>query len=118
MKKTRRILTVILAVIMLLSIVPGVSASAMTQSAFNSKVSSFKSTQYSNNSTYKNNPSKTGGYQCFGFANEMALYVFGSYPTNSMSASSVNSNWTRTYGGSGVDKLALGDIVRYACHSI
>ena len=35
-----------------------------------------------------------------------------------MSARTVNSGWTCIYGDTGVDNLAVGDIVRYECHSI
>ena len=94
------------------------SSGSISISSFNSKLADFKSTRYSNNSIYKDNPNLTGGYQCFGYANEIALYMFGSYPTNSMSATTVNSGWTRTYGGAGVDNLAVGDVVRYDIHSI
>ena len=85
---------------------------------FNAKLNKFKEKKYAHGSKYKNNPSLTGGYECFGFANELALYIFGSYPTSSMSAKTVNKGWTREYGGDAVDKLCIGDIVRYGYHSI
>ena len=120
--RVKKPLSLLLAVIMIICAVPmigdGVIAQAVTKSEFDSRLASFKSTQYGNNSTYVNNPSKTGGYQCFGFANELSLWIFGSYPTNSMSCSTINSGWSRTYGGSGVDNLCVGDVVRYYYHSI
>ena len=94
------------------------SNAAMSISTFNSKLSSFRSSRYAHNSTYVDDPSNTGGYQCFGYANELAKYIFGSYPTSSMGALSVNSGWTRKYGSSAIDTLAVGDIVRYWYHSI
>ncbi len=92
--------------------------SSVSLAQFNSRLKSFKKERYANGSTYIDNPKKTGGYQCFGFANELALYIFGSYPTNSMAANTVNKGWTRTYGGKAVDNLCVGDIVRYGYHSI
>ena len=118
----KKILSIFLALIIIIGIVPiaelDLQANAITESDFNSKLSSFKTNKYNNNSTYIDNPSKTGGYQCFGFANELALWIFDSYPTSSMSAYTVNSGWSRTYGGAGVDNLSIGDIVRYKYHSI
>lgn len=121
MKNTKksRALSILLAIVMIVSLIPigTISVNAMGLSTFNSKVASFKSNRYPHGSTYVNNASY-GGYQCFGFANEIATYIFGSFPTSSMSASSVNSGWTRTYGGSAVDNLRVGDVVRYHFHSI
>ncbi|MDE5993911.1 MAG: hypothetical protein K2G60_00185, partial [Oscillospiraceae bacterium] len=116
----KRIISLFLAVLMIVSIVPmgTISASAMDINTFNAKVESFKSTRYSHNSTYTDNPNTTGGYQCFGFANEIAKYIFGSYPTSNMSGYDVNSGWQISYGGSAVDNLCVGDIVRYSFHSI
>lgn len=85
---------------------------------FNTKLDTFKTKKYAHGSTYVDNPSLTGGYQCFGFANELAKNIFGSYPTNSMSAKTVNAGWTCTYGGDAVDNLCVGDIVRFEYHSI
>lgn len=117
--KQKRIISLFLAMLMLFSVLPAgtMTASAMDVSTFNAKVEAFKS-RYPNNSTYVNNPSATGGYQCFGYANEIAKYIFGSFPTSSMAATTVNSGWTRTYGGGAVDNLCVGDIVRYHYHSI
>ncbi|MBR4868865.1 MAG: InlB B-repeat-containing protein [Clostridia bacterium] len=122
MKKFKSLLSGLLVAVLLLSVVPlgtlTVSAATVTSATFNIKLQSFKSNKYGHNSTYRDNPDLTGGYQCFGFANELALYIFGSYPTNSMSGATVNSNWKITYGGSAVDSLCVGDIVRYHYHSI
>ena len=90
----------------------------VTLNTFNEKLNAFKKNRYANNSIYKDNPSATGGEQCFGFANELAKYIFGSYPTKSMSAKTVNKGWTCTYGGAAIDNLCIGDIVRYGYHSI
>lgn len=122
LKLGKKVIAIIMAAFVMITAIPilniGVNANAVTKSEFDSRLSSFKSTQYSNGSTYVNNPSKTGGYQCFGFANEIALWIFGSYPTSGMSCTNVNKGWSRTYGGSGIDNLSVGDIVRYYYHSI
>lgn len=117
--KQKRIISLFLAIMMLFSVLPAgtMTASAMEINTFNTKVTAFRNNRYANNSTYVNN-AKYGGYQCFGFANEIATYIFGSFPTSSMAATSINSGWTRTYGGSAVDNLCVGDIVRYHYHSI
>lgn len=94
------------------------SGNGVDLTAFNQKLSQFKRNKYAHKSTYVNNPNLTGGYECFGFANELARYIFGSYPTKSMSAKTVNKGWTVTYGGKAVDNLCVGDIVRYKYHSI
>ncbi len=99
-------------------ITASVNVVAMDMSTFNSKLADFKSTRYSENSKYVDSPGTTGGYSCFGFANEIAKYMFSSYPTNSKSARTVNSGWSVTHGGDAVDNLAVGDIVRYNNHSI
>lgn len=74
--------------------------------------------KYPHGSVYVDDPALTGGYECFGFANELALAVFGCYPTASVSAENINFGWERTYGSSAVEKLCVGDIVRYHSHSI
>ena len=94
------------------------SAATVDYNTFLEKLTSFKKNHYAHNSTYVDNPNLTGGYECFGFANELAKYIFGSYPTSSMSAASVNKGWTVQYGGAAVDNLCVGDIVRYGYHSI
>ena len=84
----------------------------------NKSIADFKNNEYAHNSTYIDDPDYTGGYESFGFVNEIARYVFGSYPTTSMSATSVNTGWKVTYGGEAIDDLCVGDIVRYQSHSI
>lgn len=100
---------------------------AIDENDFYTKLEEFKKNIYSNGSHYIDNPSLTGGYQCFGFANELAIYMFGSYPTKSMAANGdPRSGWEITYyvGDNDniitnpIDNLTIGDIVRYKCHSI
>ena len=73
-----RILSFLLAVVMVVALVPisGMKANAMTLSEFETKLSTFRSTRYGHNSYYIDNPNLTGGYQCFGFANELSLYMY------------------------------------------
>lgn len=120
MKKIKKGLSFVLVLIMILTILPmtRLKVNAMNLATFNEKVESFKITRYPNNSTYIDNPNGTGGYQCFGFANEIAKYIFGSYPTSYMGGYYVNSGWQISYGGSALDNLCVGDIVRYSFHSI
>ncbi len=93
------------------------AATYVTLSQFDTALNNFKSNEYKHDSTYVDN-SSYGGYQCFGFANEIAKYIFGSFPCSNMSGNNINANWTRTYGSSAVDNLHVGDIVRYRFHSI
>lgn len=116
--KTSKLLSVLLAVVMLLTVIPlgavSVSAAAINLSTFNSRLAEFKKSVYPEGSTYQDNPSAYGGYECFGFANQIAKYMFGSYPTKSGSAiDTINTNWKVTYGGAAVDSLVIGDIVRF-----
>ena len=56
--------------------------------------------------------------ECFGFANDMAKYIFGSRPSGSMKApsGSVNSNWTITRGAKAINNVCKGDIIRVNLH--
>ncbi len=89
-----------------------VSAATVDISTFNAKLTEFQNTKYANNSVYVDNPGLTGGYECFGFANELALFIFGSYPTHVGNGTQARAGWTVTYGSSAVDNLSAGDIVR------
>lgn len=116
--KLKKALSILLVTLMLLTMLPlgavGVSAAAINLSTFNSKLAEFKKSVYPEGSTYEDNPKLYGGYECFGFANQIAKYMFGSYPTSSGSAiDTIDTNWKVTYGGSAVDSLVIGDIVRF-----
>ena len=122
MKITKRLAAVALFICISLSALTGLitpaNAANVDTAEFNSKLASFKAEKYAHNSIYQNNPSLTGGYECFGYANELAIYIWDSYPTKSMSAAGVNDGWSITYGGAAVDNLCVGDVVRYWYHSI
>ena len=117
MKKCKQVLSIFLAVIMLVAAVPvmniGLKASAITGSEFDSKLSDFKSDCYGHGSHYNNNEPNILGSQCFGYANYIARYVFGSFPSSMASGSPVRDGWTISYGASALDNLHVGDIIRY-----
>ena len=108
------LISMLMVVVLGLEINITVHAKAIDLPTFNSKLEQFKKDVYSEGSTYKDN-SSYGGYECFGFANQIAQYMFGSFPTSSGSAiSNVNANWKITYGGAAINNLVIGDIVRFA----
>lgn len=96
--RLRKITSAFLAVIMIsvITMLP-ITASALTQSAFDSKLSLLRS-KYPNYSTWYN--TFDGGSQCFGFARLIGYEVFGSYP----------STWSVSYD---FNSVKAGDIVRY-----
>ncbi len=118
----KKVLSVLLVVMLVLTVIPlsafefSVSAATeITESTFNSKYQKFKSDKYPDGSIYKNDPSSTGGYECFGYANEIAMYIFGGkYITNYGAATNnVNANWSIIRGEKAIDNLHIGDVVRY-----
>ncbi|MBQ6885179.1 MAG: dockerin type I repeat-containing protein [Clostridia bacterium] len=117
----KRLLSIILTLAIIICAVPMGSfmfkvdaATQINESVFQSKYKTFKEEKYRDGSIYVNNPSSTGGYECFGYANEIAKYIFGSYPTSSGSAiSNLNSNWDIKRGATAIDTLHIGDIVRF-----
>ncbi len=116
--KLKRILSLFLSLVLLFSILPitpivANAATTMTESTFNSKLNTFKNNVYKNGSTYADNSSGTLGYQCFGYANYLAKYIYGSYPTSKNTGLTVNTGWELTRGASAIDDLHIGDIVRY-----
>lgn len=93
-------------------------ANEINLSTFNAKLTTFRNNYYDHGSVYKEDDSSSLGYQCFGYANFIARYIFGSFPCADMSCVNLNSNWSRTYGSSAIDNLHVGDVVRYNYHSI
>ena len=89
------------------------AATAMTEASFQTSLEKFRNTVYGEGSTYKNNVKLYGGAQCFGYANQLAKYIYGSYPTGSMSGVGVSGGWQVSYGAEAVDALHVGDIVRF-----
>lgn len=85
MRYFRKSVSVFLVLVMLICVLPfgGINANAasvVTENTFQSKYNKFKSDKYPDGVIYTNNPSATGGYECFGYANEIAKYIYGSYP--------------------------------------
>lgn len=92
-------------------------ASVDASEQLDEKLAEFKQ-KYPHGSFYTDNQTLAGGVECFGFANELALYIYGCYPTASISAENLNFGWSRRYGGDAVDELCVGDVVRYRAHSV
>ena len=101
----KRLLSVFMSLMMICSfgvylpnkVIMNLSASAITQSEFDSKLSSLRST-YPNYSTW--NDRFDGGTQCFGFARLIAYNVFGSHVPS----------WTKLYS---ISEVKAGDVVQY-----
>lgn len=116
MNKSKRILSLLLTIVMMLSIVPlstvQSNAAALTQSQFEQKLSAAKSL-YPDGSR-KNEWSVNGtvvGWQCHGYARWLSWYVWGVDFANGRGA-----NWTlykSTSTSTYIDKLVQGDVVRY-----
>lgn len=116
--KSTKVISLLLSIMMLVSIIPSgmITAKASKEidiTTFNERITNFRKTYY-HGKKYDNTYSK----ECFGYANHIAAYVFGSYPAKDMSGYVLNDNWSRTYGASAVDNLHAGDVVRYLGHSI
>lgn len=78
----KKIITVLLAFALLVSnpvlckiLFSEVSAEGTSLEFFYSKLDDFKKNKYGNNSKYVDDPVNTGGYTCFGFANEIAKHI-------------------------------------------
>lgn len=92
---------------------------AISAEEFKSRVYTFQTaypTGYcNNNETWTINGGNVG-WQCFGFANEMAYHVWGTYPTTSSSADYLNWGWTitrATVDNPQVEAVQVGDVVRF-----
>ncbi len=119
--------TVVIAV--LFAVIPGVAVSAgetskqMTTGIFASKLESFINTVYADGSKYVNNSELYRGIQCYGFANQLAKYFYGSFPVYDSTGRDPYPDWTVTYGSEALLDLHIGDVVRFrssagADHSI
>ncbi|MBO4422749.1 MAG: dockerin type I repeat-containing protein [Clostridia bacterium] len=95
----------------------------MNMTVFEEKLASFKRDVYANGSRYKDNAEAYRGTECYGFANQIAQYFYGSFPTYDSTGRQPYPNWTVTYGSAALETLHVGDVVRYrsstnADHSI
>ena len=118
MKKVKQIVSVMLCLLMLVAVVPvmdlGLKAEAMSLSAFNERLEKFKNEVYGEGTTYDDSTNgSTYGWECFGFANYLTRYIFGSFPCSIDNADTVNSNWSITRKNAGINNLCIGDIIRY-----
>ena len=120
--------TVFLLIIAVLSgVFSAVSSAAqskeMNMTLFEQKLASFKSDVYGNGSHYIDNASAYRGTQCYGFANQIALYFYGSFPTTTSNGLQATEDWVVNYGSSALLDLHVGDVMRFrssvgADHSI
>lgn len=92
----RRFLGFIGVFILIFGII-NVSANAITQSEFDSKISGLKS-EFPHGKAWTG--SFDGGIQCYGYAHMIANRVFGSYA----------KNWTKSYN---LNSVKAGDVVQY-----
>ncbi len=116
MKKPKKILSVFLALLMIISIIPMSSieaeAATLTQSQFNTKLSEVKAMYPQGSQKYEwaINGSVVG-WQCHGYGRWLSWYVWGVDFANGRGA-----NWTlykSTSSSTYIDKLVPGDVVRY-----
>lgn len=118
----KRFLSILITVIIFVGVMPlvslPVSATTMDINTFSTKLETFKTTIYNNGDKYKDNSPDTYGKECFGYANYLANFIFGSFPCTDMSGVGVRTGWTITHGENAVNNLCCGDIVRYLYHSI
>ena len=95
----------------------------MTRQLFYEKLEAFKEDVYANGSRYKDRESEYMGIQCYGFANQIAKYFYGSWPTYDSRGLRTYPDWSISYGSAALQNLHIGDVVRFrssagADHSI
>lgn len=95
----------------------------MTLQLFFEKLEAFKNDVYANGSRYKDRESEYMGIQCYGFANQIAKYFYGSWPTYDSRGLKIYPDWSISYGSEALQDLHIGDVVRFrssagADHSI
>lgn len=83
---------------------------------FNARLKDYIDNVYPAGSVYNDSGAPDGGYQCFGFANNIAKYIFGLSKNPSTSGSFATydkDNWEVTRGSGALNNLHVGDIVRF-----
>ncbi len=131
MRKNTTIYIKITAFLLLFAVLCGVSpvfssaasSSEMNMTLFEEKLASFKADVYANGSHYVDDAAKYRGTQCYGFANQIAIYFYGSYPTTTSNGLQANEDWVVNYGSAAMVNLHVGDVMRFrssvgADHSI
>ena len=125
---SRRITAVLLITAVVFAVIPagGVFAAEskqMTMELFEQKLESFKNNVYADGSKYIDQERVYLGIQCYGFANQISQYFYGSWPTYNSKGLKVNADWIIDYGSAALQHLHIGDVVRFrssagADHSI
>ncbi|MBP5605814.1 MAG: hypothetical protein J6X60_09780, partial [Ruminiclostridium sp.] len=101
----------------------GAQSKEMNSQLFYARLAEFQENVYANGSKYKDNAKEFSGIQCYGFANEISKYLFGSFPCYYSGGTTANKDWEINYGSAALMDLHIGDVVRYrssvsADHSI
>ena len=120
------VFTVLIAVLcgtILTGTVIGTSSKEMTAGLFEAKLAGFIANVYANGSRYIDKEEEYSGIQCYGFANQLTKYIYGSFPCYYSGGTKPNKDWEINYGSAALQKLHVGDVVRYrssvsADHSI
>ena len=117
------VLIALLCTALLTGTVSGAQSKEMNTSLFYAKLAEFEETVYANGSKYKDNAKEYSGIQCYGFANQISKYIFGSFPCYYSGGTTPNKDWEINYGSAALVNLHVGDVVRYrssvsADHSI
>ncbi|MBO4869001.1 MAG: InlB B-repeat-containing protein [Clostridia bacterium] len=125
MKKKRSLLISAAALLLTAAVLFGAlplfaaaSGPVMTYALFEEKLAAFKENVYPNGSTYVDNIREFRGIQCFGFANEISKYIFGTFATYSGAGKYLYSNnWEINRGSAALNNLHVGDVIRYRSSS-
>ena len=96
-KYLKKLVAMVLCMAIMICCIPTISANAMSESDFNSKINQLKG-KYQNYSRWTS--SFDGGTQCYGFARLIAYEVYGSKP----------STWQKVYS---IDGVKAGDVLQY-----
>lgn len=92
-----KIVSILLALLMIVQIMPATEVWAVSESQFDSKMSELKG-QYPNYSCW--NDRFDNGSECWGFANMLGYKVFGTKP----------STWKKVYS---INNVKKGDLIQY-----
>lgn len=120
--KHKRFFSFIIAMIIMLSfctISPmqtfnSLKAKALTNDEITAKLTALQSQYPSGSYWLTTNTLKYGGYQCYAFARQLAVDVFGSYPAKNIAYATegeISNGWTAIRNASNVT-LEPGDIIR------
>ncbi len=85
----------------------------MTEELFFELLDSFKRDVYADGSKYIDNERAYSGTECYGFANQISKYIFGSFPCYNSRGLQPNPDWTINYGSAALMDLHIGDVIRF-----